>query len=120
MLIGCIANNGLQDCRFLIDKALNSLLETSLPVCQRRCDETLRILLTVQVDESLESASYRVALFGRLIDENGLANLTDQPRPIVEVDDEINKLITEHFPQPALRHNKYTDLKKFVVHVSHG
>jgi UDP-GlcNAc:undecaprenyl-phosphate GlcNAc-1-phosphate transferase len=102
------------------EPASHSLLETSLPVCQRRAGETLRISLAVQVDESLESASHRVALFGRLIDEHGLAQLTEQCKAVAGVDNQINQSIKDYSPQPVRRQDEYADLQKLAAQVSHG
>jgi len=61
------------------------VVNVTLPVSQRRADETLRIALSIPVGDSLESAGRRATLFGRLIDENGLDKI---PPDILDAVDE--------------------------------
>ena len=57
------------------------LLEMTLPLRQRRANETLRIVVAVQVNGSLESAGNRAALFSRLINEHSLEELNSSGSP---------------------------------------
>ncbi len=57
------------------EPAPEKLLEMTLPLRQRRANESLRIVVAVKVNGSLESAGNRAALFSRLIDEHNLETL---------------------------------------------
>ncbi len=59
----------------------SNLLETNLPVRQRRIDDSLRISLAVTIGGSLESAGHCIALFSRLIDEHSVQDLPELSDP---------------------------------------
>ena len=53
----------------------NKLLEITMPLRQRRAQDSLRISFSVRVNGSLEAAGHRAALLSRLIDEHSLREL---------------------------------------------
>ncbi len=56
---------------------LADLLGMELPVRQRRSGPSLRLMLAIPANGSLEFASHRMKLFARLIDEHPIASLKD-------------------------------------------
>ena len=56
----------------------DEILRMIVPVRDRRADAALKIEVCVRTNGSLESAGRRVALFTRLMDEHGLAALTNE------------------------------------------
>ncbi len=53
----------------------DGIARTILPVRDRRTGSTLNLELQVHINDSLESASRRIALFGRLLEQYSIANL---------------------------------------------
>ena len=53
----------------------DGIVTTTLPIRDRRAGFALNLELQVHVNDSLESASRRIALFGRLLEQYSIANL---------------------------------------------
>ncbi len=53
----------------------SQLIHTSLPIKDRRTGSSLRLIIDIPADGSLESSNLRVTLFSRLLDEHSIADL---------------------------------------------
>ena len=56
----------------------DGIVTTTLPIRDRRAGFALNLELQIHAEGSLESASRRIALFGRLLEEHSIANLPKQ------------------------------------------
>ncbi len=87
------------------------LLDITLPIRQRRQNETLRLSLSVRVDGSLESAGHRVALFSRLIDEYSLKQLTPELKKKSTTKEKVANITDYPSQEPLVYKNKYESAK---------
>ena len=55
----------------------NEIVRMIMPVCDPRADSSLNIEVQVRANGSLESVGRRIALFTRLMDEHGIAGLSN-------------------------------------------
>jgi len=58
------------------DIPANKIVRMTVPVRDRRSDSSLKIEVQVRTNGSLESAGRRLALFGRLLEEHSVSNLS--------------------------------------------
>ena len=68
------------------DAEPEDIVRMTLPIKDRRSDSTLKLELGIHRNDSIESVGRRIALFGRLIEERGIAELPYNPKETQTMD----------------------------------